>query len=67
MIKHLNVYKISNKVGECKMFVKSFGGAKIPCMKDCMKPKPREKPEHVLLHVGTNYLNSDREQEITSN
>ena len=28
-------------------------------MKDYMKPSTREKPNHTILHVGTNDLNSD--------
>ena len=42
---------MSKKVGECTVFVKSFGEAKVRCLKDIMKtPKP-EKPDHVILHV----------------
>ena len=37
IIKHLKGYKIS-KVGEYKASMKSFGGAKIRCIKDHMKP-----------------------------
>ena len=29
-------------------------------MKDHMKPSMREKPDHTILQVGTNNLNSDR-------
>ena len=29
-------------------------------MKDHMKPSTREKPDHTILHIGTNDLNSDR-------
>ena len=29
-------------------------------MKDQMKPSMREKPDHIILHIGTNDLNSDR-------
>ena len=43
-----------------KFYVKSFSGSKIRCVKDHMKPSLREKPDHTILHVGTNDLNSDR-------
>ena len=29
-------------------------------MKDDMKPPITEKPDHIILHIGTNYLNTDR-------
>ena len=51
IIKLIKGYKMSKKVGECTVFVKSFGEAKVRCLKDIMKtPKP-EKPDHVILHV----------------
>ena len=33
-------------------------------MKDHMKPLMREKPDHAILHVGTNDLNSDRPSDL---
>ena len=40
--------------------VRSFLGAKVKCMKDYVKPCIRENnPEYVILHVGTNELNSE--------
>ena len=33
-------------------------------MKDQMKPLMREKPDHTILHVGTNDLNSDRPSDL---
>ena len=38
---------------------KNFTGATIQCMADYMKPSIRAKPDHVILHVGTNDLNSN--------
>ena len=36
-----------------------FSSAKISCLKHYIKPKLRElDPEHVILHVATNNLNS---------
>ena len=37
----------------------AFPGATIQCMADYMKPSIRAKPDHVILHVGTNDLNSN--------
>ena len=43
-----------------KIYVRSFPGAKVKCMKDYAKPCIRENdPDHVILHVGTNELNSE--------
>ena len=60
MIKHVNGYDMSKKLKNCKAYVKSFSGSNVRCMKDHMKPSMREKPDHTILHVGTNDLNSDR-------
>ena len=60
MIKHVNGYDMSKKLKNCKVYVKSFSGSKVQCMKDHMKPSMREKPDYTILHVGTNDLNSDR-------
>ena len=60
MIKHVNGYDMSKKLKNCKVYVKSFSGFKVRCMKDHMKPSMIENPDHTILHVGTNDLNSDR-------
>ena len=33
-------------------------------MKDHMKASMREKPDHIILQVGTNHLNSDRQPDL---
>ena len=41
--------------------VKSFSSAKTRCMHDHVKPTMRDfNSEHVIIHVGTNDLNSDK-------
>ena len=58
MIKHVNGWDISKQLPrKCKVYVKSFSGAKVRCMKDYAKPSIRENPDHVILHIGTNDLN----------
>ena len=49
---------------ECKIYVKSFPGAKTSCMKDYVKPSLRSTPNHFILHVGTNDLNSNQTSEV---
>ena len=64
VIKHVNGYDMARKLAECKVFVKSFSGAKVRCLKDHTKPSLRENPYHFVLHIGTNDLNSDRSPEL---
>ena len=64
MIKHANGYDMFKKLKNCKVYVKSFSGSKVRYMKDHMKPSMRGKPDHTILHVGTNYLNSQRPSDL---
>ena len=41
-------------------FVRTFQRATNHCMADYMKPSTRVKPNHFILHVGANDLNSNR-------
>lgn len=41
-----------------KMVVKSFPGATTEDMEDFVKPLLRKKPDNVVLHIGTNDLNT---------
>ena len=59
MIKNLKGWKMSTKLKNANVYVKDFAGAKVRCMKDNIKPSLREKPDHIVLHVGTNDLVSD--------
>ena len=61
MIKHLEGWKLTKKTDKNhKIYVRSFPGAKVKFMKDYAKPCIRENdPDHVILHVGTNELNSE--------
>ena len=47
IIKHLKGYKMSKKVGEFTVFVKTFGGIKVRYLKDIMKSTKLEKLNHV--------------------
>ena len=67
MVKHLNGYDISRKVtSEWKVYVRNFAGAKKRCMKDYLMLSLRENPDHFILHVRTNDLNSQRSPEPIS-
>ena len=63
VIKHVNGHDMSKKLKNCKVYVKSFSGSKVRCINDHMKPS-REKPDHTIMHVGTNDLNSGRSSDL---
>ena len=66
MNKHLNSWDMFKKAhkSECKVYVKSFPGAKTSCMKDYVKPPLRSTPNHFILLFGTNDLNSNQTSEV---
>ena len=58
MVKHVEGWQLSKSTNQ-KVYVRSFTGAKVKCMKDYVKPCIREDdPDHVIMHVGTNEMNS---------
>ena len=61
MTKLLNGWDMAKKIQtNCKVFIKIFSGATVSRMEDYMKPSLRNPPDHVILHVGTNDLSSDK-------
>ena len=66
MNKHLNSWDMFKKAhkSECKVYVKSFPGAKTSCMKDFVEPLLRSTPNHFILLVGMNDLNSNQTPEV---
>ena len=68
IVKHIRGYELSQRVENCKVFVKSFSGAKVSCMEDYIQPTLRETPGHVILHVGTNDVTTKQDpQQIAEN
>ena len=61
MVKHVEGWKLRKSIDQNhNVYVRSFSGAKVKCMKDYVKPCIREKnPDYVIFHVGTNELNSE--------
>ena len=47
----------------CKVFGKTFWGAKIKCINDYIKQPVRNSSDHFILHVGTNDMSSDKSPE----
>ena len=66
MVKHINQWKISKRLqSDCKVYyVKQFSGAKTKYMKGYMKPSLQENPDHFILYVGTNDLNTERSAKL---
>ena len=64
MIKNIKGWEISKKLQNANVYVRHFSGAKVRCMKDYLKPSLRENPDHFVLHVGTNDLDSDRSPDL---
>ena len=59
MVKHVEGWQLSKSTNQ-KVYVRNFTGAKVKCMKDYVKPCIRENdPDHVIMHVGTNEMNSE--------
>ena len=61
IVKHIRGYELSQRVENCKVFVKNFSGAKVRCMEDYIQHTLRETPSHVILHVGTNDLTTKQD------
>ena len=61
IIKHLNGYVIGGKAENCNVSVRPSPGAKVRCMVDHVKPIIRDKPDHIIFHVGTNDIPSDKD------
>ena len=63
MVKHVEEWKLSKNVDRMhKVYVRNFSSAKLKCMKDYVKLCIRENnPDHVIIYVGTNELDSERQ------
>ena len=62
MVKKLNGFLLTRKLKhKCLAKVRPFNSAKVRCMHEQLKPTARDfNPDHIILHCGTNYLNSER-------
>ena len=66
LVKYVEGWKLKISIEKNhNVYIRSFSGAKIKCMKDYVKPYIHEKnPDNVIFHVGTNELNSELPPEI---
>ena len=62
MVKKLNGFLLTRKINHKRLAeFRPFNSAKVRCMYDHAKPTVRDfDPDHILLHCGTNDLNSNR-------
>ena len=59
MVKHVEGWKLKKSIDKNhNVYVRSFTGAKLKCMKEKMYSCLKKKPDYVIFHVGTNELNS---------
>ncbi|XP_066911826.1 dual specificity protein phosphatase YVH1-like [Clytia hemisphaerica] len=65
MIKYIKGFKLSNK--NKKVVVKTFPGARVDCMKHYIRPTLDKKPDTMIIHCGTNDLQTKKPDEITEN
>ena len=68
MIKNVNGWSVSeNLKKKHSVYVRSFSGSKVICMKDYAKPCIRvNDSDHIILHVGTNDLNLEKSSQLCS-
>ena len=61
MVKKLNGFLLTRKLNhKCLVNVQPFNSAKVRCIHDHAKPTARDfDTDHIILHCGTNDLNSD--------
>ena len=59
MMKNIKGWEILKKLQNANVCVRHFSGAKICCLKDYLKPSLRGNPDHFVLHVGKNDLDSN--------
>ena len=58
MVKQLNGWEVSKQIINCKVYLLNFPGEKAQCIDHYKKPSMRDIPDHFIVYVGTNDLNS---------
>ena len=63
---HVNECNISCKTENNNVFVCPTHGATVRCMTDHVKPVMRDSPNHIVFHIGTNDVLSNKTQKTTA-
>ena len=67
IIKDIKPYKMNKSLEPgSKIYVKSFSGAKVSCMRDHVRPSLRYNPDLIILGAGANDLKSEKTPEMIS-
>ena len=66
MVKRIDGYQLGRKIGQ-KVVVKPFLGATVADMEHNVKPTMNRSPARIVVHVGTNDLQSRNPQQIADN
>ena len=61
--KNVNGYEVSGKTDHCRGYIRPSLDAKVRCMEDHIKPVLRDKPDHIIFHIGTNDIPSNNNSE----
>ena len=61
LLKDIKPFKMRKALPNERIYVKSFPGSTIECMKDYIKPSLKYDPEQILIHIGTNDLRREKE------
>ena len=67
IIKNVNGYEISGKTDHSRVYIRPSLSAKVRCMEDHIKPVLRNKPDHIIFHIGTNDIQSNKNSEDIAN
>ena len=67
IVKNVNGRQLSKSLSNEKVSVKSFPGATTKQMSTYVKPTLEEKPDTIILHMGTNDLRSEDEPDKIAN
>ena len=63
IIKNVNGYDVSGKTEQCRVYIRQSLGVKVRCMKDHINPVIRDNLDHIIFHIGTNDVPSDKSAE----
>lgn len=67
MLKRIRLSKVRQSSTNKSIFIRSFPGATTTDMFDYCKPSIRNRPDHLILHIGTNDLRSKEADSVIHN
>ena len=67
IIKNVNGYEVCGKIDHCRFYIRPSLSAKVRCMEDHIKPVLRDKHDHIIFHIGTNDIPSNKNSEDIAN